>query len=157
MFQIFNSIINKKWLINLQIGWNLAPLIILLERYVFSDVQFILHLVVVVGVDTMLGTILAIKKRKFSSVGFGKLFAKLFVYLVMLIAIHNISNYEVQGERNLVLSWVDSVVYATIMIRELVSIFEKTTLLGYFVPPGWLIKRFQIFEETGSFEVKEKE
>lgn len=131
-------------------GWMLAPLVAFFERYVFADWAFIVNLAVIVAVDTVLGVLLAVRRRELSSEGFSRVLLKLVVYMLLLIATHTVTTYKVRDEVDSLLVWVDSMVYATIMVRELLSIFEKTSLLGIFSPPRWLLRHLDRFDESGN-------
>lgn len=130
----------------LAIGWIISPIISFLQSYVLPDYIFVLQLAIVVGIDTIFGIIYALKCNKFSSSGFGKMFKKIAIYILLLIATHTVSNYHQTGGIEALLGWLDSVVYATIMARELISIFEKTALLGYFTPPKWIKQKLAMFD-----------
>lgn len=129
---------------NLILASFLSPLLYLLNNFVISDLHFILNLVVIIICDTILGIIVGYKKGEISSSKFGKLFIKIAVYFMVLSASHNASTYTVNGTSSSLLSWLDAVVYAMIIAREMLSIFEKTTILGIFAPPAWIIKRLDI-------------
>jgi phage-related holin len=44
-----------------------------------------------------------------------------------------------------IMEWLDGVVYSTIVIRELLSIIEKATILGYIKLPQKVKERLDIF------------
>lgn len=133
--------------LNIIEGWFFAPVVYFVDKYLLSDWQFVMNLIVIVLIDTILGFIVAYKNKTISSRKFGKVLTKLLVYICLLSATHNVSHYTVHGEYNQLFQWLDSVVYATIMVRELLSVFEKTTLLGIFKPPAWLLEKFDIYKK----------
>jgi len=139
----------KQYEIPMLMGWIFAPFIIFAKDYLVSDWQFVINMLVVIAIDTIFGIMWAYKCNVISSKEFGKLFSKITTYLLILIATHNITHYTVGGMAGNILTWLDSFVYATIMAREALSIFEKTALLGYFKPPQWIVDKLKLFNETG--------
>lgn len=139
--------LNPKTLPAMLAGWTLAPLVHFIERYVFDDWAFVMSLAVVVGVDTLLGIWLGWQQRRLSSRGFGRIFQKVAVYLLFLIAVHAAAHHTVDGKANTLLTWLDAVAYSTILARELLSIVEKTALLGLFHPPKGLVRRLEQLQD----------
>ena len=74
---------------------------------------------------------------------------------MVLVATHTACYMKINGEVSFLFSWLDSFVYSTIVIRELLSIFEKTAILGYFKLPKWMLARLKHFDETGEILTKE--
>lgn len=128
----------------------LAVLVKLINEYVFDDWQFVCTLAVVITVDTLLGIYKAWRNKQVSSSRFSKLFNKILVYMAILIATHAAVHLQANGKPVLLLSWLDSLVYAGILVRELMSIIEKAGALGVMLPT-WLLKRLQDFDENGKF------
>lgn len=139
---------NAKNAAAIALGWSMAPAILWVNKYIFSDWQFVILMSIVVICDTALGIAIAWKAGRISSASFSRVFTKLIVYFVLLVAAHAASTYTVNGAANDLLGWVDGVVYASIMARELLSVLEKIGLLGYALPAG-LMKRLDLFDENG--------
>ena len=112
----------------------------------FSNELFIVILLISVIFDTLLGVIISFKKKNFSSTKFSDLFIKLFIYLGLIIIANLISNYTVDGRRNIFFAWLNNAIYALLIVREMISIFEKTTILGVFTPPQWLLDKLDIYD-----------
>ena len=136
----------------LWLGWTLAPVAQLLRQYVFDDVAFLLSLVLVVGVDTVLGLWRGLVQRRVSSGGFARLFQKVAFYALFLVAVHAVARHTVNGAPNVLLTWLDSVAYSLILVRELLSILENSAAIGLYVPPRWLVARLELFDSTGRLE-----
>jgi len=129
-------------------GLTLAPVVAFLDQYVFDDWAFFSTLVVLVTVDTLLGVYKAWRLRQVSSTSFGKVFTKLLVYTAVLVATHAAAHLKAHGKPDLLLTWVDSLVYAAIVVREFISILEKAAALGVALP-AWLLKRLKDFASRG--------
>jgi phage-related holin len=125
----------------LALGWMLAPVIQFVEQYVFDDWGFAASLMTVVAVDTLLGVWLQYRKGGISSAGFARLFQKVAVYGLFLVAVHAAATHAVRGQTNTLLGWLDAVAYASMLARELLSIVEKTARLGLYKPPAGLVRR----------------
>lgn len=141
----------KNFMLIFTMGWAIAPFVSFFEKYVFSDWQFAISLALIVFLDTLLGIVVALKLHRFSSVDFWPVVPKSLTYVVILFSTHIATTYKVNGEANAILSWLDSVVYAGIMVREMISIVENSGKLG-FVFPAWILKRLKDFDEDGKFK-----
>lgn len=129
----------------------LAPVVVFINKYVFDDWHFVLSLIVLVGVDTALGVYKAWRLNCVSSASFGKIFNKLAAYCAVLIATHAAAHLQANGKAVSLLTWLDGLVYAAIVVREFISILEKAGALGVAVP-GWLLKRLRDFDAEGKFQ-----
>ena len=133
----------------------LAPAVRFFERYIFDDWQFAATMIVLVGVDTFLGTLYAWKTGSLSSKKMSNLFMKIIVYGMALVTVHGISNHTVNGQPNNILAslipWIDAVVYSLILLREGLSIDEKCGKLGYPFLPKFIRKRYNEFDENGAY------
>lgn len=136
-----------KWTLSLWLGWSFAPLLLYLKEHMFHDEDFIFSLFVVIGVDTLLGVWKAWARKEISSSGFGQVITKLLVYLLVLIAVWQIT----RGSTNMLMGWIESAVYGMIMARELLSILENAAALGVLAPPKWLLQRLKQFDDNGQF------
>lgn len=136
-----------KWLLSFWLGWSLAPLLLFFKANFFHDEQFIFSLFVVIGVDTLLGVWKAWQRKEISSSGLGRVFKKLAVYLLVLIAVWQIT----RGSTSLIMGWIEMGLYGAIMVREVLSIFENAAALGVLTPPKWLLQRLKQFDDNGHF------
>lgn len=150
---IWNLFTNKYLLIA---SWSITPFTKFFGDFVFQDWHFFMNLMVLVFVDTILGLFAAYKTKQVSSEGFSKVLAKLFTYFMLLVATHTAVNIKVNQETLTLLTWVDSMVYTLIVVRELISIFEKTAMIGYFKIPTWILEKLKYFDETGNLKDTDK-
>lgn len=139
------------------LGWIMAPVVSFIDQYIFNDWQFVITIAVMIGVDTCLGLLLAWKRQDISSEAFSKLFTKIIVYALLLVASHAAATYQVDGAPNTLLSWVDSIVYSIMVARELISIFEKTALLNIFTLPAPLLAKLRYFNDKGTMPKTEED
>jgi len=140
----------------LELGWAVAPFTMFVNEFIFKDWHFLLNLLIVIIIDTLLGFIVAYRNKRISSDAFSKVFNKVLVYSMVLIATHTACHMKINGEVNFLFSWVDSFIYSTIVARELLSIFENTTILGYFRPPAWVLSKLKHFNDTGELIIPDK-
>lgn len=112
----------------------------IIDKYLFSDIEFIILLSIIVAIDTCLGVLLSINRKQLSSNKFGKLFTKLIVYLLLLISTHILATFEVNNNKIEIFKWVDAAIYSSIMLREFLSIIEKAALLGVTLP-SWVTNK----------------
>lgn len=141
----------KQLLVYLLLGWTIAPFVHFIEKYVFSDWEFLKFLFVITSADTVLGLIKAISYKELSSKGFSMIFFKLTAYLCALIATHVLVHFTVGHKANVVFSWFDTVVFSAIVVREAISIFENIALFAPGVFPASILKYLQQFDSmTGS-------
>lgn len=120
------------------------------ERYIFSDWQFLIFLLVLIGMDTTLGVYRSWQKKSLSSQDFSRLFAKLVLYLLLLVLTHVLVSFTISGAQNVLFGWFSSVAYAGIMIRESLSIMENITAINPNILPGWVMDRLKGFDKTGA-------
>ena len=127
----------------------LSFVIMIIDKYVFNDWEFIAMLTVLIALDTILGFYVAFVKKDVSSDKFAKLFTKIIVYMVMLICSHSATHVRANGSEIIVLAWLDSVIYSGIVVREILSLFEKCAIIQPNLIPKWIINRLKQYNETG--------
>jgi len=127
------------------LGTIYAPVIMLVEKYLLKDYHLLLNLFILVIIDTVLGVLYAYKQNRVSSTGFSQVITKLLVYILLMIAVNQ--SHLNTGDFGLVLQWLDGVVYSTIVIRELLSIIEKSTLMGYIKLPDYVKEKLEKFND----------
>jgi len=147
----------NRYALNTPIPYMVGNCVYYIRTFVFEDWVFAGHLLVIISLDTILGVWAALKKKNFSSVGFGRLFPKLLIYLVLLIATHNATFFFKSQGADFLIKMLDSTVYAAIVVREYISLLEKIAILGVWTPPKWLFEKMKIWYEEGKTEKSEKE
>lgn len=133
-------------------GWSVTPIIEFLAQYIFSDWHFVFTMVILVSIDLILGLMVASRRGNISSEKFSKTITKVLIYMLLLIATHIVSSFKVNGEINSIFSWLDSLVYSTIMVREFLSIVEKTAILGVFKLPNFIKEKLEIYGDDGEIK-----
>ena len=145
----FQSITIGKMLIILSLSISLSTFSNFVNIYIYSDWDFLVWLGVLIAADTILGTIYAISISKWSSTKASKFFFKIFLYCIVLIVVHVLVKYKVDGQHPTVLNWFDDIAFSAMMAREAASIFEKIALLKPDLFPAWILKRLKYFDEHG--------
>lgn len=148
LFGSFSEV--KLLLIFTAIGW-MAPVIAYLDAFWLKDGHFIISLSIAVSIDMVLGVWAALRQKRLSSKKLGRFVPKALVYCLLLLAVHATTQYEVDGKTNILLAWLDSLVFAAIMVRELLSIIEKLGMLGFRLLPKWIMAHLENFNEHGRF------
>ena len=120
------------------------------EKYIFSDWQFLVFLLILTALDTILGLYRAWLKKELSSQIFSRVFTKLLLYLSMLVLTHVLVSFTVEGAKNSIFGWFSSVAYAGIMVRESLSILENLTAINPNILPGWVMDRLKGFDKSGN-------
>ncbi|WP_215242169.1 bacteriophage holin [Dyadobacter helix] len=123
-----------------------------LDTYFFSDWQFVLFLIIMIMVDTALGTCRAWKKKNLESRAWARLFEKLLLYGAVLIMSHVLIRFPISGSATGLFDWVDDVLYCAIMVREALSIFENVGEIKPDLLPAWILARLKKFDESGQFK-----
>lgn len=141
-------------------GWMMAPILQFVERFLWSDWEFMGFLVVLIFLDAITSAIIEYKNKKLSSIFFQDLILKAFAYSVVLITIHVISNHTVKGNPNSILAsvlpFLDAVIYAAILIKEALSINENLTHLGFPLLPKFFVRKLKQFSDKGFGSFKSK-
>lgn len=139
------------------LGWTVAPVTEFFGTYVYNDWQFVTFLFILVIIDTLLGIVAAWNNRTFSAKGFGKFIQKVLIYSSFLVVTHVLTHFTIEGKQNTLFTWIDSVCYSSIVVRECISIFENMALINPKLMPTWLLKRFKYFDRTGKIIQSELE
>jgi toxin secretion/phage lysis holin len=129
--------------------FSLAAPLHFIEVYVFSDWEFLKFLLVLIGIDTILGIWKGWRSYKLSSEAFSRLFVKMLVYLAFLVLAHGLAHFTVEGEKNSLFGWFSSIAYSAIMVRESLSILENLSFINPHILPGWVMERLKNFDRNG--------
>lgn len=127
-----------------------APMVRVIEKYVFADWQFLIFLLILVGIDTALGLVHAFNKSQLDSNGFGQVIKKLTIYFILLILSHVLVHFTVDGHENVLFSWFNTAVYSSLMTREAISIVTNLGKLYPGLVPPFIVKRLKDFDENGT-------
>ncbi|WP_170172721.1 phage holin family protein [Hymenobacter rigui] len=131
-----------------------------IEKYVFSDWNALMFLMVLFLLDTGLGMLRSFRQGRFHSRGMRQMFTKLRDYGVGLIVAHVLSSVQVDGQplpgATYFALGFKGAIYFFILIIETKSIDENLRNLGgRGLPlPKFLRRGMQDWEETGQFRSK---
>jgi phage-related holin len=145
------------WLISpkmLMIGVILQPVIMLFERYIFADWQFLFFLFVLMALDTLSGFVRHWLINNISSEAFAKIAKKLIVYAIYLIVLHVLTHYSDQPQARYIFGWVEQVGYAVLITREALSIITNLDAIYPGIIPAWFRAKLQKFHDSGKMEGK---
>jgi phage-related holin len=117
------------------------------NTYVFADWKVVPFILVAVTIDTLLGAYRAWHDKSLSSRGFGKAWRKIVAYGCLLIVGHGLSSFG--GAEMSYFDWFPQWIYAFILVREALSIFEHFAHLGIITLPPAIISRLQQFGDDG--------
>lgn len=138
------------------LGWTLSPITNFINKYIFSDWEFLKFLFVICSVDTMLGFFKAMKHKEVSSKGFGMIFKKIIVYSSALIVTHVLMNFTINNKGQILFGWIDSMIFSAIVVREAISIFENIAAIDDSLIPNSILKYLKQFDsKTGKFKKEE--
>jgi toxin secretion/phage lysis holin len=139
------------------LGWAIAPFAAFFKEYVFDDFEFLKFLFVICAVDTALGFFKAVVHKNVSSRGFSMVFTKIIIYSAALICSHVLVSFTVHNKAYAVFSWVDTVIFSGIIVREAVSIFENIALIDPTAVPKRLLKYLKDFDSFTGIKKLENE
>ena len=125
------------------------------NKFLWSDWEFIGWMALLITIDTITGTWYAIRMGNFNSNAMKATLSKIVYYGISLIVIHIMSHSTVRGQENSIMAfimpYIDSTMYAYFMLREVVSIGENMGKLGFNIFPVWVMKRLKDFNENGKY------
>lgn len=130
----------------------LVPAMQLFEKYIFNDWEFIGFLIVLIALDTITGVWKHYKLNTVSSQGFGRFMVKVIVYGIFLIVVHVLGNFSDKPLVEEIFSWVDTLCYGAIVVRESISIIENLGAIQPGLIPVWVLKKLKQFDNEGKFE-----
>ena len=139
--------LNKSYIL---LSISVSFIIQIFEKYFFNDWQFLGFLVVLMSIDTITGFIKYWKLKQISSKGFSALFIKFLLYSSVLITGHVLTQFQINGNQNIIFSWIDDLIYSAIVVREAISIFENIAIINPELFPQWILKRLKAFDESGN-------
>lgn len=130
-----------------------APLLGWLEKYIFSDWEYLTFLGLLVGGDTVLGFYKHYRNHAISSNGWDKIKDKLIVYFSLLILIHILSHFTIDGSDIEALHWTKYAGYSYMIVREAISILENAASISKRLVPTGLLKRLKQYDkEDNSYD-----
>ncbi len=133
----------------------ISPLIALIEKYFYSDWEFLKFLVIMIAGDTFLGFLKHWKKKSLSSKAWGQIIFKLISYMSLLIVAHVFVSYRIGGEQMYFFGWFEKLVLTSLLVKEGISILENIGAINDSLVPKWLLAKLKEFDNTGKFKKDE--
>lgn len=121
----------------------------LFERYIFAEYYLMLNIVIIVAIDTAFGILKAYKNKTISSKGFGQVITKIAIYMFLMIAANQGFLNAPTTTISEFFKFVSGVIYGTIIAREMLSIIENATLMGFIKLPKSLLSKLSYFDDDG--------
>lgn len=128
-----------------------TPLLLFVERYVFSDWDYLISLSLLVGLNTIVGSIAAKIEDVFTTkLFYKKLGIKIFGVAIVLTGVGILKKAKIDGEENYLAELLDAGIYALMGGLELLSLLKN----AYKIYP-WEIIRYGI-ESIQSYYFKQR-
>ena len=106
----------------------MTPVWAAINKYIWSDWEFLRWLALLMTIDTITGIIKSfIRRNAITSGGLRMMTIKFIQYGMFLIVMHILSNFTVDGETVSAYSWMTVPAYTLLMGIEAKSIFENIT------------------------------
>lgn len=121
----------------------------IVEKYIFSDWEFLMFLVVLVACDTILGFYKAWKSKTIESKAWGQVIEKFLLYSMVLIVANVLTKFTVNGDTSSIFNWIDDVFFGALLVREAISILENIGEIKPDFLPAWILKRLKKFDDSG--------
>lgn len=126
-----------------------SPIVVVFEKYVFGDWEFVKYLVTAMIIDTLLGFIHHLLQKDFSIEGFEKIFVKVICYGSALAVAHILSSFTVLGDPIEGFIWFRTTIYTALLIRECLSILNNVDKLKPDIVPSRIKRYLKYYDETG--------
>lgn len=134
---IENSLLLQKLIVGFKILAFGTPILLFVEKYVFSDWNFLISLMLLVGLNTVIGSIAAAIAGEFSSkLFYKKLTIKIFGIASVLIGVGILKKAQIDGEENYFADILDAGIYSLLGGLEFLSLLKN----AYKIYPHHFIK-----------------
>jgi len=134
---IEESLVLQKLIVGLKLLSIGTPMLLFVEKYVFSDWNFLISLMLLVGLNTVVGSIAAAIAGEFSSkLFYKKLIIKIFGIATVLIGVGILKKAQIDGEENYFADILDAGIYSLLGGLELLSLLKN----AYKIYPHHVIK-----------------
>ena len=145
------SVVIEKINLSLKLLFIGTPLVLFIEEYVFSDWDFLISLMLLVGLNTVVGSIAASIAGEFSAkLFYKKLGIKVFGIAIVLLGVGILKKAKIDGEENQLSDLLDAGFYALMGGLELLSLLKN----AYKIYP-WEVIKYAI-ESIQSYYFKKK-
>lgn len=134
------------------LGWSIPTTLILefVEKWIYSDWDFLVFLGILIVLDTISGFVKAYKTNSVHSKKFADLIIKVLIYILLLITIHVLMNFTVNGKHPKFVAYIDDFLLTAMMVREALSIFENLAIINPNLVPKSILRKLKQFDnDTG--------
>lgn len=128
------------------------PIMAFVERYIFSDWEFLKFLVVFIVIDTLLGFGYALYRYRVDVRKLSGVLVKIVIYGPVLIMGHIFASAEIRGDVIPGGEYFTLLCYASLLIVEAISITRNLGKINSRLVPAWILKRLEGFNENGDFK-----
>lgn len=128
-----------------------TPAFIFIEKFIFSDWNFLIYLGVFISLDTLLGLGLALYYWQVSAKKFGGIAVKGIIYGPVLIIGHVFENFEVSGNPMEGGYYLKFIFYTGLLAVEGISIIKNLGRVNKKFVPLFILKRLEDFNESGDY------
>lgn len=112
----------------------LQPLSTFINKYLFSDLEFLKWLMLVVAIDLITGIAKVVKHdgwKAVTSKGLRDTVSKLIQYGGLLIITHILTHYQIEGQAQMTnILWVNKLAYEFVILIEIKSVYENITAIN---------------------------
>ena len=139
----------QKGLMAVLLTVSLAPVLGFFEKFFFNDWEYLQFLIILIAGDTVLGFYKHYKRGTISNKAWGQVLEKFITYGSVLIVIHILSHFTVDGQMVTGFHWIKSLGYSALIVKEAISILENLGGINNKLIPAWILKRLKDFDKTG--------
>lgn len=132
-----------------------SPVILVIETYIYNDWDFLVWVIIMVGLDWIWAVYLAWKTKSISAEGFKKGGEKLAQYATLLILGHILYNVRSGGAQMVAFSYMTLLIHGYIITLESISILEKQAAINPRLVPKWLLDKLKSYRDTGKLDHNE--
>lgn len=138
--------ISEKLVFGLHMGIYGTQLLYFVEKYIFNDWDFLVSLTILIFLDTVFGSVRALKENTFQPFkkGIVGVATKIVVLACTVAAIGVIDNSRIGGQSSWFEGYIDAGAFAIMLAFEGVSVLKNL----YFIKPtpiiGWLLKKLDL-------------
>ena len=127
-----------------------TPIIGFFEKYIFGDWEYLTFLILLIVGDTLLGVYLHWRNKSISADAWWKIGDKLITYMSLVIAIHILSHFTIDGVEVRALQWTKYLGYSGMIVKEAISIVTNVGKINSKLVPNALLKRLKDFDNKGN-------
>lgn len=138
---------------NIIVGFKLlsfgTPLLLFVEKYVFSDWDYLISLMLLVGLNTIVGSVAAKVEGRFTTkLFYKKLGIKTFGIAIVLLGVGILKKTKIDGEENYLSDLLDAGFYAIMGGLELLSLLKNAYKIYPWEPIKYAIESIQSYYFT---------